>query len=76
MRTIESVIDEYLHEYVLCHYTLRPRYVELCKRYCRLHCHLTKQPIGRAVAKFMMLFNKREGAQIFSDKAISFHYYY
>jgi len=49
----------------------------LAWRYCNWYSKVTDYPIGRGIAKFMILFNKRnKNIQHFTREEINFYYYY
>ena len=49
----------------------------LLRRYCAIYCKVYDMPIGRPIAKFMMIWNQRHpNHSQFSNEQINFYYTY
>jgi hypothetical protein len=56
---------------------LSEHYKALACRYATTHAHRTEQPIGRGLAKFMLMFNERHpNMNWFPQEMINYWYYY
>ena len=75
MRKDQQVLEHWIDKHL---FKLTDHYRMLARRYCSMYCNYSGYPIGRAIAKFMLYYNKRQSLPEFQfgKEEINWYYYY